>query len=467
MDNEQYAPNGSNTPFSNGEAPQPMANNQMPNNNGYPTPNPYGDPTGGGFTSPATGDIVLQPDAKQKKRKGLIAAIIIILVLAIGGGAFAAVAIMDSQPNNIAASALNNLMNANQVTVAGPVNIAFKDTSLLGISSININLNEQTVNSNNSTSADIGVTFANGDTIDLVKIGEVMMNDGVFYLKVDGLKTLYSDTFYNQISAYISEGLRSNYYSSTVTDCYSTAVDNSSYQQGTVIQDCVSTYTTGTDPEVDAAINATTTAIMTELGGIIDAIDGQWIEFSIDDILSSDMLGVPAATRQSITAAYDCAIDKFNNFSQYSNELSQVYSQNSFLTLTAAQNSFYDVSLDANKLAGYLNSVSKTQLFNDLAGCTGNSGASLSAYEVTAEDIAPSLAYLPQISAKFGGGLFNHYLSELKMTESNDYYEISSDLNFTYTGTTISAPSDARPVMEIVQSVYNRIYSLQTALYAI
>lgn len=439
MNNEQYEPSGA----------------------GNPTPNSFNNSNSGSLT-PITDDVVFSSGTK-KKRKGLIATIIALVVLFIGGGIFAAFAILDSQPNNIAAKAFGNLMSADQVVVKGPIDISFQDSRMFGVSSVAINLDEEYINANNAASASISATLADGKEINLVDVGEVMMSDGVFYLKLDGLKTLYDDTLHDQIYTYILGWLSSSYKSSITSQCYDANLDGAAYET------CISTYSSDPNPNSDIAIAAAADTIMTELGDIVSTIDGQWLEFSVDDILNSDMISstMDNITRQGIASAYHCTTDKLSNLSQYSSELSDLYGKNPFLVLTAGQNSFYDITFDANYLAGYLNALPQTKLATDLASCTNASAGALTTTGITADSIAPSLEYLPQISAKFGGGLFNHYLSELKIDGSNEYYSVSADLNFTYSASTaISAPSDSRPVMDIVQQVYNQINSLQTSLYA-
>lgn len=467
MDNEQYGPNNTNGQFPGGESSQPVNNNQphVSTEQAPTAPNPYGDPSGGpaegGFTSQSNGDIIIQPDTKQKKRKGLIAAIICIAVLFLGGGAFTAFAIINNQPNNIAISALNNLLNAKQVKVNGTLTASTSSSSLFGIESVNINFDEAAANSNQSTTANAKIKLAgNSDPIS-INLGEVMMSDGIFYVKVDGLKTLYQDTLYDQISSYLSEMLRSNYQYSIYSQCYDTATTDADYET------CSSIYSAPTfAPEAEAIIEENVSTIMTEVGSIIKTIDNQWIEFSIDDILSSDMLSLDTSTRQSIAEAYNCVVDKVTHISNYSNELSSLYSQNPFLVMTAGQDSFYDISFDAANLAGYLSAIPQTQLTKDIAACSGST-ADIANSEITAADIQPALDYLPQVSAKFNGNLFSHQLSELKVNESNDYYTISSDLKFTYpSDLTVSVPPNAHPVMEIVQEVYSHITALQTTIYS-
>lgn len=470
MDNEQPGVGtGTPQPISN-QPLNPAPSSPIPNNPasttqstpGY-TPNPYGDPNGGGFTSPSgSGDIVLQSDTKQKKRKGLIIGLVCLFIVLLGGGGFAAAYMIANQPNNIALSAFDHLMNAEQVQIAGSFNASFDNDNLLGIKSFDINFDDTSTSSGQTATISAKLALDGvPDTISL-DLGEAMLSNGVFYLKADGLKTLYYDTFYDQIHNYVYSGLLSSYQGSLLTACYDGVESD-----GAAYQACLDTYSTDLNPEAGAALDAVVADVMTEFGGIIDAVDGQWIEFSVDDILSSDLLSLDSTTRQTISSTYNCVTDKLTHFSQYSSELSDLYSQDPFLNMTSGQDGFYDLTIDADRFAGYVNSLSRSQTVKDFATCTGTTVDDSSISDVTASDVQPALSYLPRISAKFDSNLFSHSLSELKINESNSGYTVNSDLKFTYpTNAAVTAPSDARPVMDLVTEIYDRINSLQTIFYS-
>lgn len=172
---------------------------------------------------------------------------------------------------------------------------------------------------------------------------------------------------------------------------------------------------------------------------------------------------VPDSTRDTISEAYKCTISTLNQIPSYSDELNNVYSQNSFITMTSGTDSFYNISLDANNLAGFLNAMPSTKLASDLATCL-NTDASI-ANNVTIDEINSALEYLPQISAKFDG-IFDHHLTELKMSEQNDYYSLTTDLKFSYPNNiVVNAPADSRPVMDVVEEVYQGIEKISSSLY--
>ena len=400
-----------------------------------------------------TGDIILEA-GHRKRKKALIATIIsIIAVLLIGGGAFAVAYFISNQPNNIAMSALNNLMNAKKVEVAGSINLSMNGTFLAfspGLDSLNIPLDEKTADSNNSTTASISATLTDGTKIAPVELGEVMLNDGVLYIEATGVKDLYYNNLYDLVNSAVISQVQSNYTSQLVEQCYAASPGNA---------DCAALYNSELPAELSANVEYVANNILQQIGGIIESIDGQWVEISIDDIMNDEMLStIDQSSRQQITSTYHCTIDTINSLSNYSSEFSDLYGQNPFLNMTPAANSYYDLSLDATNLANYMNAVPNTNFYKDLAKCTGDS---TSAPTITADDIQPALTYLPQISAKFDG-IFDHHLTDLKITSSNDYFNLSSDLQFTYPNDiTVAAPSNSRPAMEIFTEVYQNLTGIQ------
>ena len=448
MDNQPTPPGGASP-----QAPTNSNSNPNPNPNpNQPAPTP---PTG----LPATGDVVIEP-TKKKHKKGLIITLICVLaVLLIGGGAFAAAYIINNQPANIIASAVNNFITADQVEIDGSVNFALQDSEEFGLESFSLNFDDRASGLSNTTTATLNINFTNGASAPAIELGEVLLNDGVLYIEANGLQDFYDNAFRDNIKTTLMNQILYGSSTTIVTDCVATD-DEEEYT------DCVEESTTvvEVDPATEAAASKAVDEILDQIGEIITSIDDQWIEISIDDILSSDMLStVPDSTRDTISEAYKCTISTLNQIPSYSDELNNVYSQNSFITMTSGTDSFYNISLDANNLAGFLNAMPSTKLASDLATCL-NTDASI-ANNVTIDEINSALEYLPQISAKFDG-IFDHHLTELKMSEQNDYYSLTTDLKFSYPNNiVVNAPADSRPVMDVVEEVYQGIEKISSSLY--
>ena len=409
------------------------------------TPNPMSTPTPP-TDLPPSGDIILE-SGKKKRKKGRIFAIIICILLLLGGGAFATAYFIYNQPNNIIMSALGNFLNAKQIEVGGDVNLTIANSEQYGIESININLDEKAVGVSNTTTASVNIKFADGTNANAIELGEVLLNNGVLYIEANGLGDFYDNVLRDNLAKTLIEQATNNYQSSTtVSECHSSGDTT----------DCRTVYNSVTlDPVAQASITSTVNDSLDQIGELIDSIDGQWIEVPIDDLLGSGLLGpMSSETRNSISNTYNCTLNVLNNTSNYSGELSNLYNQNSFINMSAGDNSFYNISLDATKLAGYLNGVQSTKLYSDLTGCFNVTPTNTN---ITADNVSSLVQYLPQVSAKFDG-IFDHHLTELKLTEQNDIYTLSSDLKFSYPhNITVNAPTNTRSVIDVIKTIQDRI----------
>ncbi|MDO5452087.1 MAG: hypothetical protein Q4F56_03295, partial [Candidatus Saccharibacteria bacterium] len=369
-------------------------------------------------------------------------------------GTFAAFYAIYNQPANIIASSLNNLINAKQVEINGSVNVGLQDGEAIGVESFSLNFDDKASGFSNATTATLNVNFTNGASAPAIELGEVIMNDGVLYIEASGLEDFYDEAFRDNIkNTLMEQALYGN--QSTTVDCY--AADDEEY--ASCIEESYST--ANIDPATKTATSNAIDRILDQIGDIIGIVDGQWIEISIDDILDSDMLSsLDSSTRSTISDSYKCTVNTLNQASNYSSEFTDLYNQNPFINMAAGNDSFYNISFDATNLASYLNTVPNTKFATELAKCY-NADLSNTASNITADDISSALEYLPQISARFDG-IFNHHLSELKMSEQNDYYSLSTDLKFSYPNNiVVNAPSDSRPVMDVVEEVYQKMDNLQ------
>lgn len=422
-------------------------------------------------TPPTTPDVYTDSNAvnaaednvKPRRKKGPIICFVCFIVVLLAGSGFAAAYFIANQPANIIASSLGNLLSAKQAKVDGSINISLNNSELFGIESVSINLDEQYAPSGNSTTANLEINYADNSQPTSLSLGEAMLENGVLYLKAEGVSDYYDNNLYEQLKESIISNIENQYMFNSDTDCYSVSTGQDE------ITNCYETYKQNLDPQVTASAETTANQVLDQVGQIVDSIDRQWLEISIDDVLNSDILSfLDSNSRQSIADSYECTIDKINHFSNYSSELSDIYNKNQFITMVLGQDSFYNISFNAEAIAGYLNAMPQTKLVKDLNNCLGASTTEQVNYTstVTAKDIQPYLEYVPRISAKFDG-IFNHHLTELKINEISDVYSVKSHLKFTYpSNINISAPSNSRPIMDLVEEIYQQIQATST-LYTI
>lgn len=394
-----------------------------------------------------------------KDRTGLILGIIITIVLLCGCGALAAFAIIKNQPQNIALESFNNLLNAKQVEVTGSFKFNPGDQLKEYIGPINVQIDSHNADSNQYSNTSLSVEYPEFDDPIKLDIGEVMMKDGVFYLKASGLQKIYEDIVEDKLTEYLESQIKSQYQYSLYDACDYSAGAESYFE-------CLDQELDTTDPAVLATIQAKIAIIQDHLENIVQDVDDQWFEFSIDDILDSELIEeyIDTRTKNSVTKAHECFTTMTNNFSSYTPEFSDLYSKNQFMVLNPAQDSFYKITFAPNQLASYLSGIPKTRLVNDYASCNGITLTDNSFGEITASDIEKSLEYLPDIYARFDGFL-DHHLTDLKISRDYDYFNIESNLSFTYPNNlVISPPSNSTPVMDAVEDIMTEINQMTNEL---
>ena len=362
------------------------------------------------------------PPVPKKKRKGLIITIIVVvLALLGGGGTFAALAIIKNTPENIFFDSFSHLMSSDQVAINGNFSITPKNLDDVGISSIDLDFNTELAESNQQTKASLQINITDESTSKVINFDEVKLQNGVFYLRAEDFNEQYQQTLRPLITSYIEDYFKS-------------------YRIYNIKQQ--------------------STKLISKVDQIAAKLDNQWIEFSLEDILNSEFftknIPLPSSSKQNIISSYTCSVEKINQISNYSSEFSDLYNQNQFVKLTSGQDGYYDVSLDTNHLANYINGLFNLNIYQDYAKCLGTT-LPTDTISVTAEDIEKNLDYLPSIALRFDG-FFDHHLTSIKVNQSNDYYDLSLNANLTYpTNLRITAPTDSRPVMDFIQELYNTL----------
>ena len=433
MDNQQTTPDGSLSNNSNTEPNNPISASE-------PTTAPTtAEPTTTAESATPSLAPTTQAEAtptKKKKTKLLVLVIMAILIL-IGGGAFATYAVIKNTPENILLDSINNLATAKNVAIDGSLKVTYKEPEesspfyseyssfdtlrFLDVEYYTIRFDATQAQINQNATVSLQIKFKDGKLIDNLKIGEVTLNGDTLYLQINGIEKIYKEN----IKEYLSY--------------YATMLENE---------------------EADL--------ILSTIDDIVAKIDGQWYEFSYEGILEDDFLNsimpIPESVKQEYYSARDCVVEKLNNMPIYSNELFENYKNNKFINLFPSQNDYYLVFINFNNLASYMNNISNLKLYQDALECIDSSQTYVSRNTVSAEELESSLEQLPDIYLHFDGFL-NHHLTDIKMNYSNDFTEYSTDIHLTYpSNVQINAPSDSKPIMELVKEVYNTITDIIASL---
>ena len=400
---------------------------KYPENTNSSQPNPVPMPN----SNPSGGDIVFT-DKPKKGKAGLIVGIIIALLILGGAGAFIAVYAINSQPENILASSIDKFINAKNISTSGTISLDLDENST-GIDDATLTLGVSTGGNNESGNLSLAVTMADGTKIDDLSVGETLVSDGILYLRFDGLEDLYD----KYLSQYIP-----NYTTVNIVD-----------------------YSTPNNQTVEVQSTTTTSNLINSyLSDAISKIDGEWFEISIDDVLDSNYISstMTSSDKKAIKTTYNCVTDTLINGGQkYSKELSNLYGQHKFITMTSGQDSYYNISFAASPLTDFLNAIPSTSLVSDFATCVGIDTSTINAVTVDGDTVEDLLGQLPKVSAKFDGFL-SHELSALKISDQNDAYTLNADLKFTYPDSlNISAPENATPIMERIEEILSGLPELE------
>lgn len=391
----------------------------QPDNSPMPSPNPSGS------------DIVFT-DKPKKGKAGIIIGIIVALLILGGAGAFIAVYAINSQPENILASSVDKFINAKNISTSGTISLDL-DENTTGIDNATLTLGVSTGSSNEEGNLSLAVTMADGTKLDSLSVGETLVSDGTLYLKFDGLEELYDKYLSQYIPTY-------------------TTVD-------------IVDYNTPDNQTVEVQSTTTTSNLINSyLSDAISKIDGEWFEISIDDVLDSNYISstMTSSDKKAIKTTYNCVTDTLINGGQkYSKELSNLYGQHKFITMTSGQDSYYNISFAASPLTDFLNAIPSTSLVSDFATCVGIDTSTINTVTVDGDTVEDLLGQLPKVSAKFDGFL-SHELSALKISDEKEAYTLNADLKFTYPDKlNVSAPENATPIMERVEEILSGLSGLE------
>ena len=401
--------------------------------------------------TPSTESTPETAPSKKKVKTHLICIIAALIILLGGGGAFATFVLIKTSPNNAAIDAFSNLVNAKQVAIDG--HVSFKTGFLIGNSTVDLNFNTKVASSGHSTDISIKLTFTDGSTIEVANFGEVMLNNGILYLKVGKINEFYQTYLRETISPYLTSLASWQIHNQMTSDCYSAGGNYSTCHSSDYYS----------SPESQQLIEERTTSILDDIDHIVASIDGNWFEFSIDEILNSDFvvnkLSVPAIARQGISSAYNCIVNNANNFPSYATDLSSYYGKYPFINLTPTSDNYYALSANPAIFADFINNAEdNVSIYLDAKACVNTSFSGLNySYKMTAEDAKRIIENSPEVAIRYEGFL-SHHLTDIRIKNNDTYYPMTAQINFSYPDNLqISAPSEHRPIIDLVEEIYKII----------
>ena len=345
----------------------------------------------------------ITPKPKKKSKGWLIGVIIAsILFLAICGVAIWYFAFY-SNPNKVAYDAINKIISAENVSIDGGIVAASDDFMVI------VNLDSTASHLPNTSAVEVLVNV--GDDEDYISfnvdLGVITMRDGVMYLQVDG----------------VLDSLRA------------IGIDEE-------------------DPDAEILID------------YLEEIEDEWWRISLPEIVDEFELG---SFGEAMKESYVCVIDGTNN--ENSEEIAKLYRENQFIKVSPTKSfidgssyenpepgyRFYEVSIDKNALAGYINGMQNTESAKKMQDCMNRVAKKYfnGSFDTQSEKISASDINLPEdLRLVLEISKFGHELRSVRGYYANDDVELSLGVLFKYVSAPeISAPNNYRPITELIEEI--------------
>lgn len=358
-------------------------------------------------------DVRLPGDKAKRRTQIIIAAIVGGIILLLGGLAIWFFAYYNN-PEKVMFDSVNNILHAPNVSLNGGGSITLRDAkdNLDGdVEMAILNFNSSSSKLPNATDVSLLVTFTGGKKVNL-KLGTVQMSDGVIYLRIDG----------------IIESLRDM----------------------------------GLDPDVQTEIE--------ELFNLLETVDGEWWRISVPDIIKE------VSGDDKISKAYG---DIYNCYYQalaadHSKLLSSLYKQNKFIQVEPIKeissgdgyldyspqmwHNLYEISIDSNSFANFLNSLPESEIAQELYTCYNNAveehdlGYSTMGSEDLAEISADDIEIPKELHLYAEISQFGHKIRSIWAYSEDDEWQNSFAVTLNYQASEISTPDNYRDITELFRS---------------
>ncbi len=367
------------------------------------------------------GLVAVEAPKKNNSLTGLIAALIVFVVLALGGVGFAIwYYVCYNNSENVAYSAVENFLRADNIVTQGSMTFKTKTSSVdEDPLTVMLTLNSSASSLPNSSELWLLVSTDSATADDLAikaKLGTVQLADGVIYFKAEQLL----DTVDRYLAAY--------------------NVDLDQFGEiGDLVYDFIETF------------------------------DGEWWRISLPELM--DALEVPEKEAKPIEDFYSCTINALQK--DHSEEFTKLYSDHRFLKIersttpaSASGSTEYVATLDFDHLANFLNAVPETAAAESFYTCYNDyldaapQDSILDERKISPEEFrelsADELANssLKDISIDLEITDFGHQLQVADFRYENDDYEVAVSLGFEYKpAESVTAPENYRPFTDLVDEV--------------
>lgn len=355
----------------------------------------------------------------------VILLIFLILIIAAGAGLAAWYFLCYNRPDRVAYDAINYFLSESSVVVEGAISTKYDNNS------IQLTLQSDTHDLTGSSKATLSISAldANGSVLYAqpyqVEIGSVLMSSGDLYVRIDELA--------NAIDQYME----------------------------------------------DHALTLDQADLLTALAyQSAKVIDGQWWQISIPDLI--ELYSDSFAQAEPGKELYACIMNVLNR--DVKGELAALYREHQFIHISRVKppavyseavsngfNSLYQVEIDYNQLANFINAIPSSDLGTSVCNClnryyssTGSSerASTTDATPVTAEQLEEQLSSIDRIELEITN--FSHQLAGITVAGKDENH---AQLNFRYQPVTVAAPARYHSFSELIERLAETISQSTEDLY--
>ena len=361
-------------------------------------------------------------EAKPKKKTGLFIVLIIGILALVGGGVAAAVLLLGGNKGGTIDGAMEKLASNNayeNINAAGTVNVEFLDESVPVKNaklSINTTISPKTLT--NKSVIDLTVGIADGASAS-IKLEDIVTPEHDIYVKASGLKDLLKNDDFVKI-----------FLPSTVIDCLEDADASAACSYYGIDED-----STASDFFEDS-----------ELAGVAELIDNEWLLFSHEKI--EEALG--QVTNDDNKECVSKVEDYFNN-----GKIIDYYKNNAFVTATTEgvtkPSKSYPVqklNLDATLFASFFKAVMNSAEVKDIFGCFNVTNYNTSIDE---DRVKEAFDVVPTLYVEIDND--NNITRFLTDKVETPVFAADADFVFSYpTNFKVEEPSEYKDAFKIIES---------------
>ena len=361
------------------------------------------------------------PSENKKDKTGVIVGAAAAAVLLLGGGAYAYV---HNTPEKVQYDAIMGLINADHLQFAGSVKILPEGDDTSALNSAELEIKEATANLNYDAEATLKVDIEDVGAVS-ISLGGVFIEDGTIYVRVSNLK------------------------------------------------DALTTVLEATGEDYDSVDKMT--------DGLIGEVNGQWWKIAVDEVVDSlDDDVLDKKSKSKVKKGWNCIMETAKSESGKKDSYAKIYKENNFITTTKTSGSLgnhagvdtaefekagdiYDVNVDADKLANFMNETTKAADTDQLLNClvdaeiltedeVESAKENMEEKTVSADDLKDALAELPDVKVAISG--WNHNLKGIYVDYGSDSGNMTGAFTVGYDKSkNISAPSDAKSITVLVDKI--------------